>query len=187
MRLPLRLSSAAALLFAGATVAMALVVADAGSQGQLTVTSPAFLNGGFIPVDFSCDGRGNSPPLAWSAPPPGTKSIAIVVDDPDAANGRYVHWLIYDVPPGTTGIKPDADARKALPLGAVQGKNGKGGTGWLPVCPPPPSVHHYHFRVFALGDKLTLSQPSEDDLIGAMRGHVLAQGETVGMFQRQGH
>jgi Raf kinase inhibitor-like YbhB/YbcL family protein len=110
-----------------------------------------------------------------------------LVDDPDAPSGTFVHWVIYDIPPATTVLKPDADARKSLPQGTVQGRNGKGGTGWVPVCPPPPGVHHYHFKVFALRDALTLSQPTEGNLMKAMHGRILAQGEIVGLFGRQGH
>ncbi len=166
---------------------LSLVAAQARSQGHLTVTSPAFPSGGFIPVDFSCDGRGNSPPLDWSAAPAGTRSIAVVVDDPDAAAGRFTHWVLYDLPPDTTHLAPDAVARASLPAGAVQGKNGKGQSGWAPVCPPPPGVHHYHFDVYALDESVPLASATEQDLASAMRGHVLAQGEIVGMFQRQGH
>jgi Raf kinase inhibitor-like YbhB/YbcL family protein len=180
-------STVVPLVFAGAAfVALSAVATDARPQGSLTVTSPAFRNGGAIPVDFSCDGRGSSPPLHWSGLPPDTKSVAVVVDDPDAPRGSFTHWVVYDISPGTTDLPTGAAAQRALPEGAMQGKNGKGEGGWAPVCPPS-GMHHYHFKVFALRDRLTLSQPSEDDLMRAMRGHVLAQGEMVGTFERQGH
>jgi Raf kinase inhibitor-like YbhB/YbcL family protein len=168
-----------------ASFALSVLATDAAAQGNLTVTSPAFRNGGAIPVEFSCSGRGSSPPLHWSGLPVDTKSVAVVVDDPDAPKGPFVHWIVYDIPPGNTELSPGASAQKALPEGSAQGRNGKGELGWAPVCPPG-GMHHYHFKVFALRDRLALSQPSEDDLMRAMHGRVLAQGEIVGTFEHQG-
>jgi Raf kinase inhibitor-like YbhB/YbcL family protein len=176
----------APIAFAASALALC-AAADARSQGNVTVTSPAFENGGLIPVDFSCDGRGSSPPLQWSGLPPDTKSVAIVVEDPDAPKGPFTHWVVYDIPPGATDLVPGAAARHMLPAGAVQGKNSAGGWGWAPVCPPPGRLHHYHFKVFALRERLTLGQLGEGDLMRAMGGRIIAQGELVGTFQRQGH
>jgi Raf kinase inhibitor-like YbhB/YbcL family protein len=157
------------------------------APATLTLRSPAFADGGTIPVRFTCASRGLSPPLRWSGVPRGARELVLLVEDPDAPGGAFVHWVVYDIPPGVTHIPADADARHALPQGAVQGKNTKGQRGWSPVCPPPPSLHHYHFAVFALDDTPTLSQPTQDDLMHAMHGHILAEGEIVGTFQRQGH
>lgn len=165
-------------LIALAVAACAAIGGAALAQGAVSVSSPVFSNGSAIPAKYTCDGDGKSPPLSWSNLPAGTRSVAVVVDDPDAPHGKFAHWVVYDVPPGTTAI-----GEGALPAGAEQGKNGKGQPGWTPPCPPS-GTHHYHFEVFALGSPLTLSQPTEDDLFRAMRGHVLAQGEIVGTYQR---
>jgi Raf kinase inhibitor-like YbhB/YbcL family protein len=166
-------------LIAPALVACALVGGAALAEGvTLSVSSPVFSNGSAIPAKYTCDGDGKSPPLAWSNLPTGTQSLAVVVDDPDAPHGTFVHWVVFDVPPGTTAL-PEG----ALPAGAEQGKNGKGKLGWTPPCPPS-GTHHYRFMVFALQSPLTLSQPTEEDLIRAMSGHILAQGEIVGTYQR---
>jgi Raf kinase inhibitor-like YbhB/YbcL family protein len=161
-------------------LALALLMgAAASAQSNLTVTSLVFQNGGPIPSKYTCDGDEKSPPpLAWSNLPAGARSVAVVVDDPDAPHGTFVHWVVFDLPAGTTSL----DAA-TLPAGAEQGKNGKGQLGWTPPCPPS-GVHHYRFRVYALGNTLTLSQPTEQDLVRAMRGNVIAQGELVGTYQR---
>jgi Raf kinase inhibitor-like YbhB/YbcL family protein len=166
-------------LIAPALVACALAGGAALAQGSpLSVSSSGFTNGSAIPAKYTCDGEGKSPPLSWSNLPAGTRSVAVVVDDPDAPRGKFVHWILFDVPPATTAI-----TEGTLPAGAEQGKNGKGQTGWTPPCPPS-GMHHYHFRVFALDSPLTLGKPAEDDLLRAMRDHVLAHGEIVGTYQR---
>jgi phosphatidylethanolamine-binding protein (PEBP) family uncharacterized protein len=152
--------------------ALALPLSAAG-EGALRVTSAAFSNGGAIPAEYSCDGRGASPPLHWTGAPPDTKSFAIVVDDPDAPHGPFVHWVAFDLPASTTDLSTGASAH---------------GTKWKPVCPPKGGgVHHYHFKLLALRDPpgLALDQPGEDDLMKAVRGHVLATGELVGTFERK--
>jgi Raf kinase inhibitor-like YbhB/YbcL family protein len=153
------------------------VSATALAEQPLNVSSGAFENGK-IPAKYTCDGAGKSPPLTWSNLPAGTKSVAIVVDDPDAPNGTFVHWLVFDLPAGTTSI-----AEGALPAGAGQGKNSKGQTSWTPPCPPN-GTHHYHFKVYALDRSLSLSEPTETDVDRAIKGHVLAKGELVATYSR---
>ncbi len=175
----------ALLVLTGTSLAVSLVAARARSQSSgapaLTVSSAAFVNGGSIPPRYSCDADGKSPPLQWSALPAGTRSVAVVVDDPDAPHGTFVHWVLFDLPPSTTNLSDGAAS--SPPTGAAQGKNGSGKTGWSPPCPPS-GVHHYHFKVFALNQPITLAEPSEADLFRAMNGHVVAQGEVVGTYQR---
>jgi Raf kinase inhibitor-like YbhB/YbcL family protein len=174
----------APLAFAGCSLAISLIASlaqsDTGPQA-ITVSSPAFVNGGAIPSRYSCDADGKSPPLEWSTLPSGTRSVAVVVEDPDAPRGTFVHWVLFDLPAGTT--KLTEDAASGPPAGAAQGKNGKGKTGWTAPCPPS-GVHHYHFKVYALNQVIMLADPSEGDLVRAMTDHVLAQGETVGTYQR---
>ena len=173
-------------VLAAATFGLLLFSPKARAQGGLmTVESSAFTNGGPIPPQYSCDGRGQSPPLHVSNVPPGTKSLVIVVEDPDAPKGKFVHWVVYGLPPTQLDLPAGAAAENGLPQGAMQGKNGKGQTGWVPLCPPN-GLHHYHFKVYALRDALTLSQPSEEDLLHAMAGRSLASAEIVGTYQRVG-
>lgn len=173
-------------VLAAATLALLLFSPNARAQGgAMTVESSAFTNGGAIPQQFSCDGRGQSPPLRVSNVPPGTKSLALVVEDPDAPKGKFVHWVVYGLPAAQVDLPAGASEQNGLPQGAMQGKNGKGQTGWVPVCPPN-GMHHYHFKVYALRDALTLSQPSEDNLMHAMQGRTLASAEIVGTYQRAG-
>jgi Raf kinase inhibitor-like YbhB/YbcL family protein len=151
-------------------------------RGRMQVASSAFADGGTMAARYSCDGEGSSPPLTWWGLPLSTKTVALIVDDPDAPNGTFVHWVVYNLPPSATELPEDA-ARDKLPLGAEEGKNGKGENGWTPPCPPW-GRHHYHFRVFALRDSVVLSNPSADELMRTVRGLTLAQGEMVGTYQR---
>jgi Raf kinase inhibitor-like YbhB/YbcL family protein len=145
------------------------------------VSSPDFTNGGAIPKKNTCDGRGASPQIDWSSLPAGTKSVAIVVDDPDAPRGTFVNWIVYDVAPDTTTIGEGS----GTPKGAKPGKNGNGKLGWTAPCPPSGAqTHNYRFKVYALNDTLRLDKPSEDDLDRAMTGKIIGQGEIVGTYER---
>jgi Raf kinase inhibitor-like YbhB/YbcL family protein len=146
----------------------------------LTVTSKAFASGGAIPVDHSCDGADRSPPLTWSAPPAGTKTLAVVVDDPDAPGGDFTHWLAYDLPASTVALPENADMAS---LGAEEGTNGFGRSGYGGPCPPRHEMHRYYFRVFALDAPLALKPGASRDAVdAAMSGHVLAEGALMGTF-----
>jgi Raf kinase inhibitor-like YbhB/YbcL family protein len=149
----------------------------------MTLSSPAFENGGALPARYSCEGGGVSPPLRWSHLPPGTRSLALVVSDPDAPGGNFVHWVLYDLPPDMGGL-PAGIAQQELPPGAAQGRNGKGALGWTPPCPPTGS-HRYRFVLYALGNRVEgLSQPDERDLNASMRGRILGQAELVGVYKK---
>jgi Raf kinase inhibitor-like YbhB/YbcL family protein len=151
---------------------------------DIVVTSTAFADGGPMPARYTCDGGGESPPLSWSAVPAAAQSIVVVIEDPDAPRGNFVHWIVYNIHSTSIGL-PDGAAQGLLPAGAEEGKNGKGESGWTPLCPPW-GRHHYHFEVYALRGSLVLSQPSRADLTRAMRGQILARGEIVGTYQRGG-
>jgi Raf kinase inhibitor-like YbhB/YbcL family protein len=181
----LRSSFATLSLIACTALGASLFAGEASSQAQgfrqtIGVSSPDFTNGGAIPKKNTCDGRGASPQIEWTGLPAGTKSVAVVVDDPDAPRGTYVHWLVYDVSPGTTTIGEGGGA----PKGAMQGKNGKGKLGWTPPCPPS-GTHNYRFKVYALNDTLQLNKPTEDELNRAMNGKIIGQGEIVGTYERK--
>jgi Raf kinase inhibitor-like YbhB/YbcL family protein len=152
-----------------------------GTNQSINVTSSDFTSGGAIPQKYTCDGGGKPPALDWSGLPANTKSVAIVVDDPDAPQGTYVHWILYNVPPTQTSLAEGA----AVPNNAKQGKNSKGQTGWTAPCPPS-GTHHYRFKVYALSDMLMLDKPSQDDLTNAMKGKVIGQGELVGTYAKTG-
>jgi Raf kinase inhibitor-like YbhB/YbcL family protein len=137
-----------------------------------------------MPARYACDGEGKSPPLGWSNVPLSSKSLVLIVDDPDAPNGRFVHWVVLNLPPTVTELPEDA-ARGTLPVGAEEGRNGKGETGWTPLCPPW-GRHHYHFKVLALRESPQPTHPTADDVMRAVSGTVIADGEIVGTYQRGG-
>jgi Raf kinase inhibitor-like YbhB/YbcL family protein len=155
----------------------------------ITVSSPAFKDGQPIPEEYTAYGKGKSIPLSWSNVPAGTRSVAVVMDDPDAKTPRpFVHWLIYNIPPDTKSLDAGLPTNPTLdqPRGALQGTTSTRAVGYFGPRPPkgdPP--HHYHVKVFALDQVLKLA-PGADEaaLTKAMEGHILGQGEMVGMVQR---
>ena len=150
----------------------------------LTVTSTAFAQGQPIPRQYSCDGKGISPPLAWSGAPSGTKSFALIMDDPDAPAGTFVHWVIYNLPGSSQGLPESVSADAKLADGSLQGSNSSRRTGYTAPCPPS-GTHRYFFKLYALDGSLGLaSGPTKDQLLKAMQGHILAQGELMGTFSR---
>jgi Raf kinase inhibitor-like YbhB/YbcL family protein len=153
----------------------------------LQITSPAFGPGGEIPREHTCDGADTSPALEWRGVPSGAKSLALIVDDPDAPDPRapkmtYVHWVLYDLPPTATGL-PSAPAGAAtLPPGTQEGTNDWKRTGWGGPCPPI-GRHRYYFKLYALdtvlGERGAMTKP---ELEAAMRGHVLAEAQLMGTY-----
>lgn len=155
---------------------------------SLTITSSAIAPGGSIPRQFTCDGADRSPPLSWSGAPAGAKSLALIVDDPDAPDPAapkmtWVHWVLYDLPPDSEGL-PEAVAPSALPPGTRQGSNNWKRTGYGGPCPPI-GTHRYFFKLYALDVRLgDLNSPSKARLEEAMRGHVLAETQLMGTYHR---
>lgn len=153
---------------------------------SLTITSSAFRHGEAIPARYTCDGEDRSPPLAWSGAPPGTRSFALVVDDPDAPDPAapkttWVHWVLYDLPTDCAGL---AEAVQTLPPGTQEGRNDWRRTGYGGPCPPV-GRHRYFFRLHALDTGLPdLRQPTKAQLMRAMQGHVLAEAVLMGTYQR---
>lgn len=165
------------LLFLTLAGAPSLVSANANHK-TLNVTSSAFNANEAIPSEYTCDGADKTPPLSWSNVPANAKSIAILVDDPDAPKGTFTHWIVTNIPPSDTSLSEGG----SLPQGATAAKNDNGATGYAGPCPPT-GTHHYHFRVYAL-DK-TLTQPaSRAELLREIKGHVLAQGELVATYTK---
>jgi Raf kinase inhibitor-like YbhB/YbcL family protein len=149
------------------------------APATLAVTSPAFAANGTIPLAHSAYGAGRAPALAWSHPPAGTKSLALMVEDPDAMSHKpFVHWTAWNIEPALTGL-----GEAALPAGVRQGRNNRGSAAYFGPRPPGASPHHYHFQLFALDTMLDLPNgATRDQLLAAMKGHVLAKGDLVGMF-----
>jgi hypothetical protein len=151
----------------------------------LRITSPAFQPGQPIPPRFTCKEKDLSPALAWSGAPPGTKSFALICDDPDAPMGTWVHWVIFNIPADSTGLPEGVPTEPALAPGTVQGKNSWRKIGYGGPCPPPGKAHRYFFKLYALGATLPLDSNADKGKVeGAMKGHVLAEGELMGTFQR---
>jgi hypothetical protein len=152
---------------------------------SLQITSTAFSPGETVPKKFTCDGPDVSPGLSWSDPPAGTQSLALIADDPDAPVGTWVHWVLYDLPPGVRSLDEGVPKQDQLPSGARQGRNDFGKIGYGGPCPPPGKPHRYFFKLYALDAKLNLkSGATKADLERAMKGHILAQGELIGRYGR---
>ena len=157
----------------------------ADSQALFVITSPAFVAGAKIPVEYTCDGQNFSPPLDWGQGPVGTTSFALIVDDPDAPSGAFAHWVIFNLPPDTRSLPETVPNENKLPSGALQGKNGFGKIGYAGPCPPTGSPHHYRFTLYALDKSLDLATgASKEQALRAMQGHVLAESQLIGMYQR---
>jgi Raf kinase inhibitor-like YbhB/YbcL family protein len=149
------------------------------------VTSEAFRNGGILPDDFTCSGKGISPPLSWRGTPPGTRSLVIVCEDPDAPSGLFIHWIVYNLPAATIGLPAGIPRQPVLLDGSRHGMNSAGRLEYAPPCPPPGKSHRYIFRLYALDTVLALNAPvSRQVLNTAMTGHILAEGELMGKFGR---
>jgi len=155
---------------------------------DVALTSPAFAAGAAIPTKYTCDGADVSPPLAWSGAPAGTQAFALIVDDPDAPAGTWVHWVLFNLS-GTTRALPEnaSTSETATDLGdARQGRNDFKRTGYGGPCPPPGKPHRYVFKLYALDDPLVLrAGATKADVESAMQGHILAQGQLLGTYGRR--
>ena len=143
----------------------------------LQVSSSAFKNGENIPPQFTCEGENISPALTIKGFPATAKSLAVIMEDPDAPNGTFVHWVMWNIPP------KEIIAENTKP--GLEGKNGTGGYGYTGPCPPN-GKHHYHFKVYALPTMLQLTKEAgKTELLNAMNGHMLASGEIIGLYEIQ--
>src|SRR5512146_1077874 len=155
---------------------------------SMTISSPSFMPDHLIPERHTCDGPDISPPLAWSGVPAGAKSLALIVDDPDAPDPAaprttWVHWVLYNIPATTTAL-PEALAPRAMPTGTRDGRNDWGRTGYGGPCPPI-GRHRYLFKLYALDVTLpNLQEPDKAALEKAMQSHVLAQATQIGTYQK---
>lgn len=152
---------------------------------SLTLSSQSFANGGDIAKQFTCESADVSPQLSWTEPPAGTKSFALLVDDPDAPVGNWNHWTLWNLPTSARGLPEGARKEAQLPDGTQQGVNDFRKTGYNGPCPPAGKPHRYYFKLFALDAKLDLKAGAgKPELEKAMKGHILAQAEWMGRFKR---
>jgi len=153
-----------------------------------SLSSPAFKEGAIIPGKYTCDGADVSPPLGWSGAPPGTVTLALIADDPDAPAGTWVHWVLYDLPAATTQLTENvekSDAPASLG-GARQGRNDFRRIGYGGPCPPPGPAHRYFFKLYALDAPLKLQAgATKRDVEAAMQGRVLGTAQLMGTYARQ--
>ena len=153
-------------------------------KAEIKLTSTAFKDGESIPRPYTCDGVNISPPLEWSGVPGTAKTIAIVCDDPDAPGGTWVHWVLYNLRAENIGLVENLPATENLKVGGIQGKNNFEKVGYDGPCPPS-GTHRYFFRVYALDSELPLKAgATKAELMKAMEGHVLEQGQLMGTYRR---
>lgn len=160
-----------------------------GEVMALTLKTPAFDHGGMIPKKYTCDGGDVSPELFWSGVPQGTKSFALIMDDPDAPPGTWVHWVLFDLPADSKGLAEGIPKTAELENGSRQGLcwgvNDFTRTGYYGPCPPPGNPHRYYFKLYALDAKMGISSSAtKGELEKTMQGHVLATTELVGRYGR---
>ena len=162
---------------------------EGASMVTLKLTSTSFEPNGVIPARYTCEGKDISPSLQWSDPPSGTKSLALISEDPDAPGGTWVHWVLYDLPQGTRELKEGVPKTSLLqfPDGAArQGTTDFKRLGYGGPCPPPGSYHRYFFKLYAIDTILEYFPDgmTKQELLKAMEGHILAQGELIGRYKR---
>jgi len=166
-------------IVAAALVIALAIVSFASGEAKMKITSSAFKEGGNIPSKFTCDGGDTSPPLQIAEVPSGAKSLALVVDDPDAPSGLFTHWMVWNISPQNNTI-----AEGSTPKG-VHGTNDFGKSGYGGPCPPS-GTHRYYFKIFALDRELELPAGTKrSQLDAAMKGHVIAQGELMARYSRK--
>jgi len=155
-----------------------------GKKMEIKITSSAFEPGGMIPVQYTCDGQDVSPPLSWGDMPEGTASIALICDDPDAPMGTWVHWVLFDLQPDTRGLPENIPTEESLDMGGTHGTNDFRRLGYGGPCPPG-GTHRYFFKIYALDKKMDIPAGStKAQLLKAMEGHILAEGELMGRYRR---
>ena len=153
---------------------------------SVELKSDAFVNGQSIPAKYSCTGKNVSPALTWNDPPAGTQSFALIADDPDAPVGTWVHWVLFNIPADERSLPEDlpVTGKNVDPNAIYFGKNSSGNTRYDGPCPPS-GTHRYYFKIYALDSLVDLLPgATKDELLKAMQGHILAQGELMGTFSK---
>ena len=176
-----------------ALAGLAMFLAACGSAAGLSaewvatfpLTSTAFTSGGAMPIKYSCNGENVSPPLAWTEPPAGTQSFALIVEDPDVPSGTWTHWALYNIPASTSSLPEAVPSEEQLADGSQQGINSGKAIGYQGPCPPS-GTHRYFFKLYALDTTLDLpSGATSKELVKAMGGHILGYAELMGIYSKQ--
>ena len=168
----------------GAALMLTALVGRA-DEGAIKVTSSAFDNGGKIPSEYTCEGKSVAPPLSWSSVPANTKSIAVLVEDPDAPGGTFDHFVAFNLPPDRKSLPTEAVRSIAPGSALMTARNSSGTIGFMPICPSS-GRHHYRFEVLALDTTLDLRSAADAKTVrAATDGHVLARGELVGIYGKR--
>jgi Raf kinase inhibitor-like YbhB/YbcL family protein len=155
-----------------------------GKKALIKIISTAFQEGGMIPREYTCDGANVSPPLAWDFASGKTKSFALIADDPDAPGKTWVHWVVFNLPASARALPENIPAQDVIPSGGRQGTTDFRKVGYGGPCPPT-GAHRYYFKLYALDTELALdSSATKDQLLKAMEGHSLAEGQLMGKYQR---
>jgi Raf kinase inhibitor-like YbhB/YbcL family protein len=190
VRMPLpSIKKSAVLLFSLVTVGSGMVTAQTNSSGGAAMTlvlkSSAFAQGAEIPKKHTCDAEDVSPALEWSGPPPRTVTLALVMDDPDAPNGTWVHWVMWNLPAAAHQLPEAVKKRDPLEDGTRQGRNSFGKVGYNGPCPPHGKPHRYFFRLYALDEKLDLTPGSSNVVLQqAIQGHIIVEADYMGTYHR---
>lgn len=159
-----------------------------GEAMAFEIKSSAFDAGQAIPKKYTCDGSDISVPLAWTDPPQGTKSFALIADDPDAPMGTFVHWVLYDLPAEARQLQEGIPKQERLQDGSRQGRNDFGRIGYGGPCPPPGPAHRYFFKLYALDIKIGLPPgATKSQVLNAAKGHTLGETQLMGTYKRSGH
>ena len=154
------------------------------SPVAFTIRAASLAPGSVLPDIYTCKGASESPEVAWDGIPPGTKSLALILDDPDAPNGRFTHWLVFNIPPDSSGLTRAQPNAKVLANGAQQGQNSGGSRGYYPPCPPIGTTHRYVFRLYAVDMDITQPAADRESIDWALTGHTIAQTEFTTTFRR---
>jgi Raf kinase inhibitor-like YbhB/YbcL family protein len=153
-------------------------------QSKMEIHADGFASGAPIPPIYACTGRDISPPLSWSGVPKRAKTLTLIVDDPDAPDGVFFHWIVYNLDPATTHIAEHVKKNTTVPLNGQQGRNDFGRYGYSGPCPPPGPLHHYRFRLFALDNHITPEPPTGPAVEHAIAGHIVSATQMVGTYGR---
>jgi Raf kinase inhibitor-like YbhB/YbcL family protein len=153
-------------------------------SAPFTLNVDALTAGSVLPDSYTCRGAGESPPVSWSGIPAGTRSLVLILDDPDAPAGVFTHWLVFNIPPQSGGIGKGQTNGKTITDGAQQGESSSGSRGYYYPCPPPGSTHRYIFHLYAVDEILVLPTADRAAIDAALAGHTLAKTEVVTVFSR---
>jgi hypothetical protein len=157
---------------------------SAAPHGAFSIQAASLSPGSVLPDVYTCKGASESPEVTWDGVPAGTKSLALILDDPDAPGGRFTHWLVFNIPPDSRGLSRAQPNAKVLANGAQQGEHSGGSRGYYPPCPPIGSSHRYVFRLYAVDMDITQPTADRESIDWALTGHTIAKTEFTTTFRR---